>query len=237
MSKSKTYPKLLGLTAATCGVAYTFYRYNSTRTFEGAKTLLIPLKEDNHPHASRYSIVLDMDETLLHTRFHDNDRGKVFVRPHSDELLHKVASQTEMVLWTAGTEDYAVEALKLIGDQHTLFHHRIYRNRLWWGEFASGFKSLRRLNRDRNYTLLVDNSSHVVDPEDADHAIVVRDYLGGKDDDELIGVAEIIEELVKSEKPVPAFLREKIDEGKLERKEDGLIHTVPRAPRPFFGLF
>ena len=153
--------------------------------------------EKSPGHASNYSIVLDMDETLLHTSFENNNSGKVHVRPQAGEFVGKCAELAETILWTAGTEDYAKIAIKMIGPQSENFHERIYRSNIWWSEWKMSTKGLNRLPRDKDYTILIDNSRRVVEAEDKFNAIVVRDYMGtDKNDKELIRVQKVIEEMV-----------------------------------------
>eukprot|EP01060_Flectonema_neradi_P006935 TRINITY_DN14796_c0_g1_i1.p1 TRINITY_DN14796_c0_g1~~TRINITY_DN14796_c0_g1_i1.p1 ORF type:complete len:232 (+),score=44.16 TRINITY_DN14796_c0_g1_i1:71-766(+) len=174
-------------------------------------------------HASKYSIILDMDETLLHTSF-DNNTGKVHVRPHADEFVKKCAELAETILWTAGTEEYAKIAIKMIGPSSEQFHERIYRNNIWWSEWKMSTKGLNRLPRDRQFTILIDNSKRVVEENDKFNAIVVRDYFGtDKKDKELVRVQKVIEEMVASGKPVPEFLKEKLSKGDLIESEGVLM--------------
>ena len=172
--------KLLGVVGAGAlgfgGVAgFWFYTQNQFE-HEDTSRLLIPErdytdKEAEQRFKSRYTFVLDMDETLLHTSFKTDTEGKVAVRQFAGDLLTSTAELGEMVLWTAGTEGYARLALKLLGPQTELFHERIFRNRLWWGEMMQNTKRLVMLNRDPDYTLIVDNHAYVVDVEDANNAV------------------------------------------------------------------
>eukprot|EP01061_Rhynchopus_euleeides_P045613 TRINITY_DN8287_c1_g2_i1.p1 TRINITY_DN8287_c1_g2~~TRINITY_DN8287_c1_g2_i1.p1 ORF type:complete len:264 (+),score=119.71 TRINITY_DN8287_c1_g2_i1:85-792(+) len=202
------------------------------------QTWLIPARdytdlEAEKRYPSKYTFVLDMDETLLHTSFDGENSGKVAVRSFASDILKSTAACGEMVLWTAGTEGYAKIAIKLIGPECTLFHHRLYRNHLWFNTMGLNNKPLRRLERNRDYTLLVDNHTTCVDPEDLDNAIVVSDFFGDKFDAELRDVKAIIEEMAASGKTVPEFLGEMVKAGRLERLPSGHIHTYPSVKRSF----
>ena len=148
----------------------------SANVQEEEKKWLIPRRDYDDVKAeaaygSRYTFVFDMDETLLCTTFDGENSGKVAVRSFAADLLRSTAPLGEMILWTAGTEGYAKIALKLIGPESDLFHHRIFRNRLWWNEMGSNTKPLAHLERNKDYTLIVDNHTTVVSADDTENAV------------------------------------------------------------------
>lgn len=55
-----------------------------------------------------YVLVLDLDETLLHF---NEQMEKVFVRPHAEKFLLQISKYYELVIFTAGMQDYADWAL------------------------------------------------------------------------------------------------------------------------------
>jgi CTD small phosphatase-like protein 2 len=74
-----------------------------------------------------FTLVLDLDETLVH---YDEGNEQVYNRPGVSEFLYKMAEHYEIVIFTAGMQEYADWALGLIGDgqvaQRTI-SHRLYR--------------------------------------------------------------------------------------------------------------
>eukprot|EP01064_Diplonema_japonicum_P011924 TRINITY_DN19385_c0_g1_i1.p1 TRINITY_DN19385_c0_g1~~TRINITY_DN19385_c0_g1_i1.p1 ORF type:complete len:249 (+),score=66.60 TRINITY_DN19385_c0_g1_i1:56-748(+) len=222
--------KVLAALGTSGGLGYGAWVYlGKEQTVE--RKLLIPMKDPSVDYGSKYTIVVDMDETLLHTTFKPNGKGaSVNVRAFSAELLKGVSEISEMVLWTAGTEDYAIQALKLIGPEEELFHHRIYRSPLWF-TMMSHVKSLRRLNRDLDYTIIVDNSPAAIAPEDRYNALVVTDFFNNKKDVELKDVLKILQELTASGLPVQKFLKQKVASGDLREDDVRLVHMPP--PRTF----
>lgn len=55
-----------------------------------------------------YTLVLDLDETLVH---YFEERNTVLIRPYATHFLQLMAQHYEVVIFTAGTKDYADWAL------------------------------------------------------------------------------------------------------------------------------
>lgn len=55
------------------------------------------------PHLT-YTLVIDLDETLVHFEEHE-DYGQFFVRPYATEFLEKMAKLYEIVIFTAAVQD------------------------------------------------------------------------------------------------------------------------------------
>lgn len=112
-----------------------------------------------------YTLVLDLDETLLHF---DDRKDEVRVRPFALDFLEQMSRYYEIVIFTAGMRDYADWAIKHIGPQPKrknepeaaakYISHRLYREHaLPCKEFY--IKDLSQINRDLSKTMIVDNTS------------------------------------------------------------------------------
>nr|CCC92811.1 unnamed protein product [Trypanosoma congolense IL3000] len=71
----------------------------------------LPLPPQQPADRNKPTLVLDIDETLLHTFSIRNDgpdsvRFGFFLRPHAKEFLSEVRELYEVVFWTAGTASY-----------------------------------------------------------------------------------------------------------------------------------
>ena len=56
----------------------------------------------------QYTLVLDLDETLVH---YYEEKNTVLIRPYASSFLQQMAQYYEIVIFTAGTKDYADWAL------------------------------------------------------------------------------------------------------------------------------
>jgi TFIIF-interacting CTD phosphatase-like protein len=74
---------------------------------------------------SQYCLVLDLDETLIH--YVDNGPDSYFlVRPFCIEFLKELSQYYEIVVFTAGVQEYADWVIDQI-DQDMRIKHRLYR--------------------------------------------------------------------------------------------------------------
>lgn len=109
---------------------------------------LPPLTEE------KYTLVLDLDETLIHYMEIGNE-GRLFVRPNCQKFLEEMNKYYEVVIFTAALQEYADWALDQI-DKGNWIHYRLYRQHT----MPSGnvfIKDLSRLGRDLTRTIIVDN--------------------------------------------------------------------------------
>lgn len=63
------------------------------------------------PSRKRYTLVLDLDETLLHYYEKNEYEGELRIRPGADAFLNILSEHYEIVIFTAAMQDYADWAL------------------------------------------------------------------------------------------------------------------------------
>lgn len=129
----------------------------------------IPLLEPQPSSVfGRNTLVLDLDETLIHSSFTethsdfrlqiqvDNQGFQVYVlkRPGVDEFLEKCCEIFEVVIFTASLSNYADPLLDLL-DPEKRINHRLFRESCC---IENGFhvKDLSRLGRDLKKVVIVD---------------------------------------------------------------------------------
>ncbi|GAV09296.1 hypothetical protein RvY_18863 [Ramazzottius varieornatus] len=170
-------------------------------------SLLPPIRSSD---AHRKCIVIDLDETLVHSSFKpianadfivpveiDGIIHQVYVckRPHVDEFLQKVGQCFECVLFTASLAKYADPVADLL-DKWGVFRARLFREScvFYRGNYV---KDLSRLGRELSNVVIVDNSpaSYIFHPE---HAVPVASWFDDPNDRELLDLIPFLEKLSKT---------------------------------------
>jgi len=145
----------------------------------------------------RKCLVLDLDETLVHSSFSpvecsfsipimlDGNKYKVFVlkRPFVDEFIEECAKYYELVVFTASLSEYANPVIDTL-DKKGLIKHRLFRESCVFHQNQMYVKDLSRLGRNINDCIIIDNSpySYLFDPT---NAIGCTSWFGDQSDTEL----------------------------------------------------
>lgn len=154
-------------------------------------------------------MVLDLDETLVHSSFKpvphadfvvpieiDGVLHKVYVmkRPHVDEFLRRMGELYEIVLFTASLSKYADPVADLL-DIHKVCHRRLFREHCVHHQ-GNYVKDLSRLGRDITQTIIVDNSpfSYTFHPN---NAVPVESWFFDPNDTELLELIPFLEDVTK----------------------------------------
>ena len=105
-----------------------------------------------------YSLVLDLDETLIHFKPQNNgeDGGILRVRPGINEFLDEVGKYYELIVFTTATQDYADVLIDAIEEDKIYFEHRFYREHstIIDNDFV---KDLSRIGRPLDKIIIIDN--------------------------------------------------------------------------------
>ncbi|KAL1491208.1 hypothetical protein ABEB36_011841 [Hypothenemus hampei] len=168
--------------------------------------LLPPVR---HQDMQKKCMVIDLDETLVHSSFKpinnadfivpveiDGTIHQVYVlkRPHVDEFLKRMGELYECVLFTASLAKYADPVADLL-DQWGVFRARLFRESCVYyrGNYV---KDLNKLGRDLQQIVIVDNSpaSYIFHP---DNAVPVASWFDDMNDNELLDLIPFFEKLSK----------------------------------------
>ncbi|KAJ1879640.1 hypothetical protein LPJ57_002720 [Coemansia sp. RSA 486] len=163
-------------------------------THVASQHLLPPIAPE---HAGRKCLVLDLDETLVHSSFREvehpdyvvpvvleGQEHNVYVvkRPGVDEFMRIMGQYYEIVVFTASLSMYADPVLDLL-DNGMFVHHRLFREscNLYNGNYV---KDLSRLGRNIADSIIIDNSpaSYAFHPN---NAIGISTWLNDPMDTEL----------------------------------------------------
>jgi len=166
----------------------------SIEVFGTEERLLQPI----HPSdQGRKCLVLDLDETLVHSIFQptecnftlpielDGVEYQVYVlkRPFVDEFLTECAKLYELVVFTASLSEYANPVIDTL-DKNNVIKHRLFRESCVFHENQVYVKDLSRLGRNIKDCIIIDNSpfSYLFDPT---NAIGCTSWFGDQNDTEL----------------------------------------------------
>jgi len=154
-------------------------------------------------------LVLDLDETLVHSSFKpvescdfvipveiEEHVHQVYVckRPHVDEFMKRCGEIYEIVIFTASLAKYADPVLDLL-DVHKVIDWRLFRESC--SPFKGSYvKDMGRMGRDLSKIMIIDNSPHsyAFNPE---NAIPCESWFSDKNDTELLELIPVLEELSK----------------------------------------
>jgi Dullard-like phosphatase family protein len=182
-------------------------------------------------HKGKLTVLLDMDGTLISSftprraprlpsgiKTHIcgvgstlNPQG-VFVveRPGLRQFLAELASFAEVLVFTAGLEDYAKPIIDAIDPDQSLHKIRIYREGCVKTEFYQCVKDMARVNRDLKRTVLVDDTP-LAFLHQPDNGIPVLGFRGDPDDRLLLEAVLPLLQSLEKEPDVRTVLSRRFD--------------------------
>ncbi|KAJ4261560.1 hypothetical protein NW762_006988 [Fusarium torreyae] len=158
-------------------------------------------------HKGRKCLVLDLDETLVHSSFKilhqadftipveiEGNYHNVYVikRPGVDEFMKRVGELYEVVVFTASVSKYGDPLLDQL-DIHKVVHHRLFRESCY-NHQGNYVKDLSQVGRDLKDTIIIDNSptSYIFHPQ---HAVPISSWFSDAHDNELLDLIPVLEDL------------------------------------------
>ncbi|CUF99028.1 Hypothetical protein, putative [Bodo saltans] len=142
-------------------------RREPTMIRKTGESLIAPLDPAT---GKRYTVVLDLDETVVYAR-----DGPLYARAHLESLLRVMDKYCEVIVWTAGERTYAKAILQEINTDN-IIKHLITRHKSWFNH-TNYTKDLCKLGRDLDYVLIIENTPDCVrvNPQ---NGIIVQDFEG-----------------------------------------------------------
>ncbi|KAK4116225.1 NIF-domain-containing protein [Canariomyces notabilis] len=155
----------------------------------------------------RKCLVLDLDETLVHSSFKilhqadftipveiEGNYHNVYVikRPGVDQFMKRVGELYEVVVFTASVSKYGDPLLDQL-DIHKVVHHRLFRESCY-NHQGNYVKDLSQVGRDLKDTIIIDNSptSYIFHPQ---HAVPISSWFSDAHDNELLDLIPVLEDL------------------------------------------
>ena len=142
-----------------------------------------------------YTLVLDLDETLVHF-FYTPSGGMFLIRPFCMKFLEEMAEKFEIVIFTAALKNYADSILDILDPNKKLIKYRLYRQHV----SLSGItfcKDLSKIGRDLGRTIIVDNleDNFKLQPNNGIH---IWTWLDDMKDTQLDDLGKILKDLVSN---------------------------------------
>lgn len=126
------------------------------------------LLPDLPPHARHIkTLVLDLDDVLIHSDWTRGRGWRTFKRPGADEFVKDLAQYFELVVYTSQLPTYADPILDRL-DPHRMIQYRLYRDSTRYVE-GKHVRDLSKLNRDLKQVLMItaDVDAYSLQPENA----------------------------------------------------------------------
>ena len=178
---------------------------------------LIP--EKSSKFEGKKTLVLDIDETLVHSSFFPFEKNDlilnvnfdgifyniyVLVRPGVEEFIQNISKYYEIITFTASLSAYAKPLLDII-DKGRNIQYRLYREHC---TFINGvfIKDLKRLNRNLKDIIIVDNSPMAF-AFDTDNGLPILSWFDDPIDKELINIQPLLEFLADT-KDVRKYIKQ-----------------------------
>ncbi|XP_033155646.1 CTD nuclear envelope phosphatase 1 [Drosophila mauritiana] len=171
----------------------------------------------------RKTLVLDLDETLVHSCYLDPDTHdnvgcsqlpenarpdyvlnisidgmepivfRVFKRPHVDEFLDFVSKWYDLVIYTASLEAYAAQVVDQLDAGRGLMTRRFYRQHCRASSPLVS-KDLTLVSPDMSGVLIIDNSPYAY-RDFPDNAVPIKTFIYDPDDTELLKMLPFLDAL------------------------------------------
>jgi len=174
------------------------------------RQMILPPKQTRS--SQKKTLVLDLDETLVHSRLDDECSSdfqfdlvfnnqkyivSVLQRPYLKEFMLRVTELFEVVIFTASQQVYAEKLLDIIDPENKLIKHRIYRDSCVVVE-GNYLKDLSVLGRDLSQTVIVDNSPQAFAFQ-IENGIPIQSWYDCPEDDNLMRLIPFLEKLAAAE--------------------------------------
>ena len=161
-------------------------------------------------------LIFDMDETLVAAKFKGNipegfvttfsfpfkdTEISVRLRPYTLDSLQKLSALYELVVFTAGEQDYADHILDYIDPKRTIFKKRLYRQHCIPidGFYVKDLEIILDWLPDHRDSVIIVDNSILSFAFDLDNGVPINSFMGNEEDDnEMLFLYAFLEDCAKS---------------------------------------
>lgn len=180
-------------------------------------------------HKGKKTLVLNLDETLLHSVFNNDDKSdfqfttsrwnkvfsvSMFKRPFLDNFLSHIFKKFEVVFYTPALWDYANKVIDFI-DPNNIASGRLFRDS-WKIKEDYFIKDIEKLGRYQSNVIVLDNNTMSCS-EWIQNTVPIKPWFSDPKDKELKDIIPILDSLAKV-KDVRVIIQNIID--KMEESEE-----------------
>ena len=168
------------------------------------------------PNKKRYTLILDLNETLISLKYANNIKGLIRVRPFLYDFLDVVGQYYELILFTGSSENYTKSIVEALERKKKYFDFIFYRQYLVkCGDCY--IKDLSKIGRPLNSTIIIDNNPQNYKLQ-KENGICIKSFWG--DDPEDIALYNLINILIN-------IVNEKVDvRDGLSKYRDEIVSKV-----------
>ena len=170
----------------------------------------LPSMDDNY----KYSLVLDMDETLIHFLYQNKSQnnilkynmidhddmiqfGMFLLRPYTKYFFEKLKKLYEIIIFTNGTKEYCDSILALIDPNQEYIKFRLYRKHSINKDNDIYLKDLSLLGRDLTKIIIIDNLAKNYKLQQ-DNGLPITSWKGDINDTSLKDLVPILKKIVEN---------------------------------------
>ena len=149
------------------------------------------------PNKKNYTLVLDLDETLINIEFKDNSNNKciLHLRPGLFWFLSRVKPFYELITFTSASREYAQPIINEIELKNKYFDYTFFREHsvISGNDFV---KDISRIGRDMKRIIIVDNMEQNF-RLNKNNGIKIKAFYGDQNDKVLYELSKILVMIVK----------------------------------------
>ena len=149
------------------------------------------------PNRKKYSIVFDLDETLINIEFKDLSNNKCILhfRPGLFQFLSDIQPYYELITFTSASKEYAQPIIKEIESKNKYFDYNFFREHsiIFGNDFV---KDISRIGRDMKKIIIIDNMEENF-RLNKKNGIKIYPFYGNKNDNVLFELKNILMTIYK----------------------------------------